>query len=79
MTASFEKRHKPAGKWPSLKPKQEFHSFHHYIVMRIVLENYNVGTFHSKQETLLSQDPSLLLQTAREEFQKTPDGPEVKT
>ena len=66
MTAYFEKRHKPAGKWPSWKPKQ-------------VLENYNVGTFHSKQETLLSQDPSLLLQTAREEFQKTPDGPVVKT
>ena len=49
------------------------------MVMSIVLENYNVGTFHSKQETLLSQDPSLLLQTAREEFQKTPDGPVVKT
>ena len=49
------------------------------MVMRIVLENYNVGTFHSKQETLLSQDPSLLLQTAREEFQKTRDGPAVKT
>ena len=50
------------------------------MVMRIVLENYNVGTiFHSKQETLLSQDPSLLLQTARDEFQKTPDGPVVKT
>ena len=47
--------------------------------MRIVLENYNAGTFHSKQETLLSQDPSLLLQTAREEFQKTRDGPAVKT
>ena len=47
--------------------------------MRTVLENYNAGTFHSKQETLLSQDPSLLLQTAREEFQKTRDGPAVKT
>ena len=45
--------------------------------MRIVLENYNAGTFRSKQETLLS--PSLLLQTALEEFQKTSDGPVVKT
>ena len=44
-----------------------------------IIENYNVGTFHGKQETLLSQDPSLLLQTAREEFQKTRDGPVVKT
>ena len=32
-----------------------------------IIENYNVGTFYGKQETLLSQDPSLLLQTAREE------------
>ena len=47
--------------------------------MRIVLENYNAGTFRSKQETLLSQDPSLLLQTALEEFQKTSDGQVVKT
>ena len=47
--------------------------------MRIVLENYDAGTFHRKQETLLSQDPSLLLQTAHEEFQKTRDGPVVKT
>ena len=47
--------------------------------MRIVLENYNAGTFHSKQETLLSQDPSLLLQTATAELEKTPDGPVVKT
>ena len=47
--------------------------------MRIVLENYNAGTFHSKQETLLSQDPSLLMHTARAEFQKTRDGPVVKT
>ena len=48
--------------------------------MRIVLENYNAGTFHdSKQGTLLLQGPSLLLQTARDEFQKTPDGPVVKT
>ena len=47
--------------------------------MRIVLENYNAGTFHRKQETLLSQDPSLLLQTAREESQKTSYGPVVKT
>ena len=44
-----------------------------------MLENYNAGTFLSKQEALLSEDPSLLLQTASEEFQKTPDGPVVKT
>ena len=57
------------GYWPSLKAIQEFRVVDLMMhLCRIVLQDYNVNIFRSTQETLQLQDPSLLLQTSRDEF-----------